>query len=322
MDDAVPTSEPRDHLYGPLRTFLARPSKGLRPALCLATCLAYRGSAAAALPSAAGIEMLHNAFLVHDDIEDGSEARRGQPTLHRELGLPLAVNIGDAMNALSMGLFRRNIGMLGARPALRVVDEVDHMLRESLEGQALELGWTRDNRCDLDLDDYLRLVLKKTAWYSFIHPMRIGAIAADADVENLDRFNAFGFLLGAAFQIHDDLLNLTGDAGVYGKEIGGDLWEGKRTLPLLHALATAPAAERAMLTEFAGRPRERRLVRQVAEVQRVLRESGGLDHTRQVANALAAAAQERAAAAFAGAHEGPDLDFVRSLVAFVVQREV
>ena len=94
--------------------------------------------------------MLHNAFLVHDDIEDGSEcaARAADPA--RQHGAPLAVNVGDAMNTLSMRLFRQNVGRLGRTRALRVLDEVDHMLRESFEGQAMELGWRRDNRCDLD----------------------------------------------------------------------------------------------------------------------------------------------------------------------------
>ncbi|MBA3844881.1 MAG: polyprenyl synthetase family protein [Actinobacteria bacterium] len=322
LNDTVPATEPQQHLYAPIRTFLERPSNGLRPALCLATCLAYGGRVEDAMPSAAGIEMLHNAFLVHDDIEDGSESRRGQPTLHRELGVPLAVNIGDAMNTLSMGLFRQNVGQLGPERALRIFDEVDHMLRESLEGQALELGWTQDNRCDLDTDDYMRLVLKKTAWYSFIHPMRIGAVSADADINTLDRFHAFGFLLGAAFQIHDDLLNLAGDEAVYGKEIGGDLWEGKRTLPLIYALSTASGDKRAMLVDFAGRRREKRLTRQLVEVQSILRESGGVERTRQVARALATAAERRLTTAFVGAQEGPDLEFVRELLRFIVERNV
>ena len=88
-------------------------------------------------------------------------------------------------------------------------------------------------------------MLKKTAWYSFIHPMRIGAIDRRRRLDRLERFHAFGFLLGAAFQIQDDVLNLTGDSALYGKEIGGDLWEGKRTLAVhLRALATGTAAER------------------------------------------------------------------------------
>ena len=116
------------------------------------------------------------------------------------------------------------------------------MMQESLEGQAMELGWIRDNRCDLDDRDYLRMVLKKTCWYSFIQPCRIGALIATRDGLNLDRFNRFGYFLGAAFQIQDDLLNLTGDEDRYGKEIGGDLLEGKRTLMLLHLFRNVPDA--------------------------------------------------------------------------------
>jgi geranylgeranyl diphosphate synthase type II len=111
--------------------------------------------------------MLHNAFLVHDDIEDGSDTRRGVATMHRRAGVPIAINVGDAMNALAMRLFRMAGARLGPACALRILDEVDHLIVETLEGQAMELGWMRDNDLTLGPDDYLRLVLKKTAWYSF-----------------------------------------------------------------------------------------------------------------------------------------------------------
>jgi geranylgeranyl pyrophosphate synthase len=322
MHDAIPQTGPQKHLYEPIRRFVSRPSKGLRPALCLASCLAYGGRVEDAASSAAGIEMLHNAFLVHDDIEDASALRRGEPALHRTIGTPLAVNVGDAMNALSMGLFRRNVDRLGPEPALRIFDEVDHMLRESLEGQAMELGWIADDTRRLGADDYLRLVLKKTAWYSFIHPMRIGAVIADADLDNLDRFHSFGFLLGAAFQIYDDVLNLTGDEAVYGKEIDGDLWEGKRTLPLIYALSSTGGSDRALLEHFVARRNEGRLPRQLVEVKRILQDSGGVDRTRQAALALAKSAEDRLPTAFAGAHEGPDLAFLGSLARFIVERTV
>ena len=106
---SVPTLEPQRHLYALVKDFLERAGKGLRPALCIATTRALGGRAEDALLSAAGIEMLHNAFLVHDDIEDGSESRRGVATMHRRAGVPIAVNTGDAMNALAMRLFRRNV---------------------------------------------------------------------------------------------------------------------------------------------------------------------------------------------------------------------
>jgi geranylgeranyl pyrophosphate synthase/uncharacterized protein with NAD-binding domain and iron-sulfur cluster len=321
LREALPAKEPSRHLYDLIHGYVARPSKGVRPALCLATCRAYGGTTEAALPSAAGIELLHNAFLVHDDIEDGSLSRRGEATLHRRIGVPLAVNVGDAMNALSMRLFRSNVGHLRPEVALRIVDEVDHMLVESLEGQAMELGWIRDNDCAISADDYLRMVLKKTAWYSFIHPMRIGALVAGA-ADDLDRFNRFGFLLGAAFQIQDDVLNLVGSASRYGKEIGSDLCEGKRTLMVSHAFAHADPSQRSRLEDFFSRRSERRLQRELVEVQDLLDSVGSMDWARRAAAALSSAAQRELPEAFAGAGDGPDLDFVRSLVAYTVERDL
>jgi geranylgeranyl pyrophosphate synthase len=304
-----------------VRHFVAQPSKGLRPALCLATCRAYGGNTEAALPSAAGLELLHNAFLVHDDLEDGSLSRRGEATMHRRVGIPLAVNAGDAMNALSMQLFRRNLGQLEPETALRIVDEVDHLLVESLEGQAMELGWMRDNECGISTDDYLRMVLKKTAWYSFIHPMRIGALVAGAD-DDLDRFNRFGFLLGAAFQITDDVLNLIGDPSRYGKEIAGDLCEGKRTLVFSHAFAQATPSERSRLQDFFARPRERRLQREIVDIYELLQHTGSIEWARRAASALTSAAGQEFPLAFRGAKDGPDLDLVRGLVDYLVERDL
>jgi geranylgeranyl pyrophosphate synthase len=318
---AVPLKEPGRYLYDVVRDFVTQPSKGLRPALCIATSGAYGGCEEAAMPSAAGLELLHNAFLVHDDIEDASLSRRGQTTLHRRVGIPLAVNAGDAMNALSMRLFRGNLARLRPEVALRIIDEVDHLLVEALEGQAMELGWVRDNDVTVGVDDYLRMVLKKTAWYSFIHPMRIGALVAGAD-EDLDRFNRFGFLLGAAFQIQDDVLNLTGTASRYGKEIGGDLWEGKRTLILAHAFAHGTSYDRTRLEEFLSRSGRRPLERELAAVRRLLEGSGSIDWARQAASALSRAALDELPGAYAGAQDGPDLDFVRSIADYVVQRDV
>ncbi len=318
----VPAWEPQRHLYGLVKDFIARSGKGLRPALCIATARALGGSARDAQPAAAGIEMLHNAFLVHDDIEDGSDFRRGVPTLHQRAGVPIAVNTGDAMNALAMRLLRRSGERLGPAAALRILDEVDHMLVESLEGQATELGWMRDNDLTVGADDYLRLVLKKTAWYSFIHPMRIGALVANPHDADLGRFDRFGYLLGLAFQITDDVLNLTGKVERYGKEIDGDLWEGKRTLVLTHALQHANGADHAWIARFLARPRERRLPREVLQLHDMLSRNGSIAWAQQAASAFAeAAAQEFDRSAFAGVPAGPDLDWLRSSVNFLVQRD-
>ena len=318
---SVPTLEPQRHLYALVKDFLDRAGKGLRPALCIATTRALGGRADDALLSAAGIEMLHNAFLVHDDIEDGSESRRGVATMHRRAGVPIAVNTGDAMNALAMRLFRRNVEVLGLAVALRILDEVDHMLVECLEGQAVELGWVRDNDLTVQPEDYLRLVLKKTAWYSFIHPMRIGALVANGEDRKLDRFDRFGFLLGAAFQITDDVLNLTGDIARYGKEINGDLLEGKRTIVLAHALGKVNATDRAWIGNFLSRPRERRLTREVLQLRQILASTGSIEWAQQSAVAFAEAAKrEFEEKAFVGVPASPDLEWLRKSVDFIVQR--
>src|SRR5438105_745480 len=215
----VPTREPRRYLYDLIQRQLSRAGKGLRPALCIATCRAHGGSIEQALPSAVALELLHNAFLVHDDIEDGSLFRRSHSTLHVEDGLPIAVNVGDAMNTLSIGSLIENIPVLGADLSYRIFHEAHHLVLQSVEGQALELGWTRDNVFNLDEDDYLRMILKKTCWYTCIHPCRIGALIGTGGRIDADRFNLFGFYLGAAFQIQDDVLNLIGSQAQYGKEI-------------------------------------------------------------------------------------------------------
>jgi geranylgeranyl pyrophosphate synthase/uncharacterized protein with NAD-binding domain and iron-sulfur cluster len=318
----VPTWEPQRHLYGLVRDFINRAGKGLRPALCIATARALGGRAEDAFPAAAGIEMLHNAFLVHDDIEDGSDSRRGVATMHRRAGVPIAVNTGDAMNALSMRLFRKCGERLGPATALRIFDEVDHLLVETLEGQAMELGWVRDNDLTVGVDDYLRLVLKKTAWYSFIHPMRIGALVADGDDQNLSRFDRFGYLLGLAFQITDDVLNLSGNVARYGKEINGDLWEGKRTLLLTHALGRANGTDRAWISGFLARPRARRLPREVLRLHQIVVDGGSIQWARDSAAALAeAAAREFDSSAFAGVPASPDLEWLRACIDFLVRRD-
>jgi geranylgeranyl pyrophosphate synthase/uncharacterized protein with NAD-binding domain and iron-sulfur cluster len=318
----VPTWEPQRHLYGLVKDFLDRAGKGLRPAFCIATARALGGRAEDAFPAAAGLEMLHNAFLVHDDIEDGSDLRRGVETMHRRAGIPIAVNTGDSMNALAMRLFRKTGERLGPVAAMRIFDEVDHLVVETLEGQAMELGWVRDNDLTVGADDYMRLVLKKTAWYSFIHPLRIGALVANSDDQNLSRFDRFGYLLGLAFQIMDDVLNLNGDVARYGKEIDGDLWEGKRTLLLTNALAQANRTDRAWMSDFLARPRERRLPREVLRLHQIILSGGGIRWAQQTATAFAeGAAREFDTSAFAGVPANPDLEWLRACIDYLVRRD-
>lgn len=245
----------REALYDLILDYPLREGKALRPALSIALCRGLGGSLDAILPTAATLELYHNAFLIHDDIEDESLIRRGRPTLHVDKGVPVAVNVGDAMLCLSLQPLLDNIERIGLGPALKILQAVATMTRESVEGQALELEWVEANRWDLADEHYLQMVVQKTGWYSFITPMQVGAIAAGADRDAVDQLVDLGASMGTAFQITDDVLNLRADPEEYGKEIGGDLWEGKRTLILLHALRRADRADRERAIDILGRAR-------------------------------------------------------------------
>lgn len=167
-------------VYDLILDYPMRGGKALRPALSIATCLGIGGHLEAVLPTAATLELYHNAFLIHDDIEDESWWRRGKPTLHVDHGVPIAVNVGDAMLSLSLQPLLDNVERVGLGPALRILRAVAKMTRLTVDGQALELEWIRSNTWRLDDADYLKMVELKTSWYSFITPLQAGAIAAGA----------------------------------------------------------------------------------------------------------------------------------------------
>jgi len=321
----------RQTSYGPLYELLAdypfREGKGLRPAILLAACRAAGGQTDQALRSATALELFHNAFLVHDDVEDGSEFRRGRITLFREHGVPVAVNVGDATNVLAMRLLLENTAALGVRKALQIMREVERMARESVEGQSIELDWIAADRFDLQDQDYVRMAYKKTCWYTVIAPLRIGVICgappgalAPMD-DDLLPFIEIGFHAGIAFQIHDDLLNLQADEVLYGKETSGDLWEGKRTLMLLHFLRTAQKNTRKQAIKILRTPRSAKRKEDVVWLFEAMTDVGSLAHGRNVAVEYC----ERALALDGEARlpflsDNDDRRFLREMLRYVIDR--
>ena len=175
----------------------------------------------------------------------------------RRHGVPLALNAGDALFVLAGAALAANRRVLGGRMAAAVAEEFTTMARHTVSGQATELGWRRDGVVDLTPEDYLDLIMRKTCWYTTVHPLRVGALIGAWGRADLDALVRFGSYLGAAFQIQDDLLNLEGDEARYGKEHAGDLYEGKRTLMLIHLLSVAAPAVRADVVGFLGAPPRR-----------------------------------------------------------------
>jgi geranylgeranyl diphosphate synthase type II len=316
--------------YGPLYDLLAdypyREGKGLRPAICFAACRAAGGRTEQALLSATALELFHNAFLVHDDVEDGSEFRRGKVTMLQAHGVPVAVNVGDATNVLALEPLLGNTTRIGVRKALLIFREVERMARESAEGQAIELGWITEGRFDLSDDDYVRMAYKKTCWYTVIAPLRIGVICgsppgplAPLDDE-LQPLIELGFLAGVAFQIHDDLLNLQADENLYGKEISGDLWEGKRTIMLLHFIRTAPKRNRERALRILGKPRVKKRPKDVAWLLEAMIDNGSLQYGRTVALEYCERALEVDDRGLPFLQENDDRRFLSEMLRFVIDR--
>jgi geranylgeranyl diphosphate synthase type II len=319
---SLPEGGPRDSLYDPLTEFVGRTGKGLRPALCIASARAYGSTTELALPSAVALELLHNAFLIHDDVEDGSVSRRGVPTMHAAHGVPIAINVGDGLAALALQPLMQNVSLLGSSMHNRVMAEFSELLRMTVEGQAIELEWRARNTLDLTGQDYLEMVGLKTCAYTTVFPLRIGSLIGSWGRADLSLVSEFGFLLGAAFQITDDLLNLTGSRGLYGKEIDGDIAEGKRTLMLIHLLSSVRGKERDFLAGFLRGDRQSRSGVDIGAVRSLMEQRGSIDYARHYARAMADQASVSFERAFRSLPDSPDLRFISEVVDFVVTRQL
>jgi geranylgeranyl diphosphate synthase, type II len=260
LEDLLPKShrvQEVDLLYRMMRDYPERGGKGMRPFLCVTSCRAFGGDEDEALLTAASLEMFQNWILIHDDMEDASEMRRGSPALHKKYDWALALNTGDALHARMWHALLGNRATLGETRTLDVMGEFAHMINETTEGQQMELGWVVAKNWRITEDDYYLMCTKKTSWYTAISPMRLGGMAAGADPEKLAPLVEAGTKLGIGFQIHDDVLNLSAGKK-YGKQSADDLLEGKRTLILIKLLSSLNREEKDRFVEIFGMSREER----------------------------------------------------------------
>ncbi len=226
--------------YQLIRDYPSRQGKNLRGLFVLLSCEAHGGRWQDALDVAVALELFQNWVLIHDDIEDDSDERRGQPALHKQVGMPVALNVGDALHIYMWQVLNQD-----KVPAI-IRQEFLHMIHRTAEGQHLDLCWIDQGRFDVSEAEYLEMVTLKTAHYTVVSPLRLGAFCAGITPD--ERFTPAGKDLGVAFQIRDDVLNLSESEG-YGKEFAGDLYEAKRTLILSHLFSKITATEKAELVQ-------------------------------------------------------------------------
>ncbi len=299
-------------VYGLLVPFLRRGGKRIRPVLSLLSCGAAGGDYAAAVEPAAIIEMFHNFTLIHDDIEDDSRFRRGEPALHVSHGVPMALNSGDALYTL---LWRELVAMK-LRPSRHMALQKLYAdsFKRVVDGQGLELAWIRNGRFDVSEAEYLAMIGGKTAALMGLS-CEVGAFIAGSGRRVRTALRGYGEGIGAAFQMQDDVLNVTGDFGKYQKEIGGDISEGKRTLMVVHCLSRAPEADRRRLMEIlASHSREKG---EIAEAVSLLTKHGSVEYARKRAQALVA----KAVKSLARLPESVDKASLVSIAGYVINRE-
>jgi geranylgeranyl diphosphate synthase type I len=282
----------------------------------------------ALLRACASLELLHASALVHDDYMDASDTRRGRPATHRtfegehrdagwrgdpeQYGAAAAILLGDLLLSWSDELLRRcGLPIVEVAPALEVFDRCRS---EVIAGQFLDVSVQARGRADVDAA--MTVLRYKSAKYSIERPLHIGAALAGASAETMAALSAFGLPLGEAFQLRDDLLGVFGDPTTTGKPAGDDLVEGKRTVLVALALDAASAADAALLDRSLGRPLSDE---EVAELRRVIDESGAHAQVESVIEELAAHAVQ----ALGRADLDPTaVEVLRGLAAAATQRVV
>jgi geranylgeranyl diphosphate synthase type II len=226
---AIPYPEQPGQLYEPISYHMALGGKRVRPVLTLMACDAMGGDPSVAINAAVGIEMFHNFTLLHDDVMDNADVRRGKPTVHRRWNDNTAILSGDTMLTIAtqyIALVRN----------WQVMDLFNKTAIEIYEGQQ----WDMDYECrnDVTVDEYINMIRLKTSVLLGC-ALKMGALVADAAPEQADLLYEAGVNMGLAFQLRDDVLDVWGDPRTFGKEIGGDIMNNKKTFLLISTMQKA-----------------------------------------------------------------------------------
>jgi geranylgeranyl diphosphate synthase type I len=208
--------------------------KRIRPLLVLLTAAACNTRWLHALPAAAAVELVHNFSLVHDDIQDNSDKRRGRTTTWKVWGMPMAINAGDALFVLSNQAVMDLSKHFPAETVVKAATVLHNTCLDLTRGQFLDMSY--EERNDLKVEDYWPMVAGKTAAL-LSACCHIGSILGGADEGTQDAYRSFGHALGIAFQVQDDILGIWGNEAITGKSAASDLLEGKKSLPVLYGLS-------------------------------------------------------------------------------------
>jgi geranylgeranyl diphosphate synthase type II len=298
-----------------------RKGKYIRPILLMLTAEALGCQREKALNTAIAMQLSEDWILNHDDIEDDSMQRRGLPALHKTYGVPLAINAGDAIHNLTWKVLNDNQTLLGPDLTKKISDEFFTMINRTLIGQTVEIKWTQDNRFDLSLDDVLFILESKTGYYTIAGPMRLGAIIAGADSEQLEKIYKFGINLGRVFQIKDDLLDLTSDFAGQKKQQGNDVYEGKRTVMLTHLAQIIEGDEKTKFFEVMKKTREQKTETEIKWVIEMMHKYGSIDYAQNLLNQYQKEVYDLFDTDLKFLSQNPSRDYIKTIVDFIATRD-
>ncbi len=224
--EAIPYPDSPSQLYEPIAYHMALGGKRIRPVLALMACDAMGGDPSIAIDAAVGLEMFHNFTLLHDDVMDNADVRRGKPTVHRRWNDNTAILSGDTMLTIATQYIARCDNR-------QVMDLFNKTAIEIYEGQQWDMDY--EHRNDVSVDEYINMIRLKTSVLLGC-ALKMGALIADADEQQADTLYEAGVNMGLAFQLTDDMLDVWGDPATFGKEIGGDIMNNKKTYLLINAM--------------------------------------------------------------------------------------
>jgi geranylgeranyl pyrophosphate synthase len=238
--------------------------KRFRPVLIALSCEALNGKVKDTIPAGAALEIAHTFLLIHDDIEDDSKLRRGRPCLHITYGIPHAINMADYIIIKAYESLLSGQKFWGPEKTIKIISLMNEMLSITGIGQAMEIEQRDKDLSEATMEWYEKMSLHKTGYYSGGAPCAIGAVIAGGDEKQIETLKRFGFAIGVAFQIQDDILNVTmseteektapgTSSGGYGKDFAGDIKEGKRTLLIVHAFENADKKEKERMRKLVGK---------------------------------------------------------------------
>lgn len=244
--DNIPYTRQPETLYEPIRYVLSLGGKRIRPVLMLMSYNLYKDDADTILPTACGLETYHNYTLLHDDLMDNADMRRGHATVHKKWDANTAILSGDSMLVLSY----QRIAQCAPQYLPQILDLFTTTALEIGEGQQYDMEFeTRDDVCEAE---YIEMIRLKTS-VLLACAMKMGAIQAGASAADQDALYRYGESLGLAFQLQDDYLDVYGDPSVFGKNIGGDITSNKKTFMLINALLRAEGQDKAELEAWIAR---------------------------------------------------------------------